>query len=92
MNQEFDWDDAKAALNLAKHGVPFEEAKTVFADTLSITVPDPDHSLGEERWLIIGLSSAGRLLVVCFAERGDVIRLINARQATRVEARGYERG
>ena len=70
MNQEFDWDDAKAALNLAKHDVPFEEAETVFADTLSITIADLGHSFGEERWLIIGLSSTGRLLVVCFTERG----------------------
>jgi hypothetical protein len=84
------WDRDKAAANLRKHGVDFEEAATAFGDPLSITIPDPDHSVGEERWLLIGQSGAGRLLVVAHTERGDEIRLINARLATRRERDTYE--
>jgi hypothetical protein len=86
----FVWDRDKAAANLRKHGVDFEEAATAFGDPLSITIPDPDHSVGEERWLLIGQSGAGRLLVVAHTERGDEIRLINARLATRRERDTYE--
>jgi len=87
---QFIWDRAKAAANLRKHGVDFEEAATAFGDPLSITIPDPDHSAGEERWLLVGQSNAGRLLVVAHTERGDEIRLINARPATRGERDTYE--
>ena len=87
---QFVWDREKAAANLRKHGVDFEEAATAFGDPLSITIPDPDHSAGEERWLLIGEGRAGRLLVVAHTERGDEIRLITARPATRRERQAYE--
>jgi len=86
----FVWDRDKAAANLAKHGVSFNEAATAFGDPLSITIPDPDHSVGEERWLLLGLSTAGRLLVVAHTERGDEIRIITARPATRRERHDHE--
>ena len=87
---QFVWDRAKAEQNLRKHGVDFAEAATAFGDPLSITISDPDHSVGEERWLLVGQSSAGRLLVVAHTERGNEIRLINARLATRRERETYE--
>ena len=87
---QFVWDREKAAANLRKHGVDFEEAATAFGDPLSITIPDPDHSTGEERWLLIGEGRAGRLLVVAHTERRDEIRLITARPATRRERQTYE--
>lgn len=87
----FEWDAAKAAANLRKHGVGFEEAATTFADPLSLTIPDPDHSQpGEHRLVLLGRSLAGRLLVVVHVERGDSIRLISARAATRKERKSYE--
>jgi uncharacterized protein len=86
---KFQWNRTKAALNLSKHGVSFEEASTVFDDPLSQVVSDPDHSFDEDRWLITGTSEPGRLLVVSFTERGDATRLISAREATRSEARDY---
>jgi len=86
----FVWDRDKAAANLAKHGVSFNEAATAFGDPLSITIPDPDHSVGEERWLLLGLSTAGRLLVVAHTERGDEIRIITARPGTRRERHDHE--
>ena len=89
---QFEWDSAKAAENLAKHGVSFEEAATVFRDTLSRTGQDPDHSVGEERFVTFGLSTRGRLLVAGHAERGDTIRIISARLATRGERKIYEEG
>ncbi len=88
---QFVWDRQKAAANLRKHGVEFEEAATAFGDALSITIPDPDHSAGEERWLLVGEGRAGRLLVVAYTERGDEIRLITARSATRRERQTYEK-
>ena len=88
----FEWDDAKAAANLRKHGVSFEEASSVFFDPLAVAGGDPDHSDGEERWIIFGLSSAGRLLVVSHTELGDAIRIISARTATQAERRIYEEG
>jgi uncharacterized protein len=88
----FAWDPAKAAENLAKHGVSFEEAATVFRDTLSQTGADPDHSVGEERFVTFGLSTGGRLLVVAHTERGDTIRIISAREATPGERTIYEEG
>jgi len=87
---QFIWDREKAAANLRKHGVDFEDAATAFGDPLSITIPDPDHSAGEERWLLVGESRAGRVLVVAHTERGDEIRLITARPATRRERQTYE--
>ena len=87
---EFVWDREKATANLAKHGIDFEDATTAFDDPLSITVPDPDHSHGEERFLLVGQSKAGRLLVIAHTEHGHEIRLINARAATRRERQKYE--
>lgn len=86
----FEWDDAKAAANLRKHSVSFAEASTAFADELSLTGDDPDHSHGERRLITFGVSSAGRLLVVSHTERGGHIRIISARPATRSERRFYE--
>jgi len=88
----FVWDAAKAAGNLAKHGVSFEEASTVFRDPLSQTGRDPDHSLDEERFIVFGLSTSGRLLVVAHVERNDTIRIISARAATASERTIYEEG
>jgi uncharacterized DUF497 family protein len=89
---KFEWDPSKAAENLAKHGVSFEEAATVFRDVLSQTGQDPDHSVGEERFITFGLSTSGRLLVVAHTEHGDTIRIINARPATPSERIIYEEG
>ncbi|MGH7961844.1 MAG: BrnT family toxin [Candidatus Binatia bacterium] len=89
---EFEWDDEKAAANLADHQVSFAEAKTVFADPLYVDFYDPDHSYDEHRYLIIGESQPGRLLLVSYTERGDVTRLISARAVTPAERRDYERG
>ena len=86
---KFQWNKTKAALNLDKHGVSFEEASTVFDDPLSSAVSDPDHSIDEYRWVMTGTSDQGRLLVVAFTERGDVTRIISARIATRREARDH---
>ena len=89
---EFDWDPRKAASNLRRHNVSFGEAATVFSDPLSTTVPDPDHSLNEDRSITVGLSHRGRLLMVAHAERGDRIRIISARELTRAERAQYEEG
>jgi uncharacterized protein len=88
----FEWDSRKAADNRRKQGVSFEEAMTVFLDDHSLTGADPDHSIGESRWLIIGLSTRGRLLVVAHADDGGIIRLISGRLATRREKYLYEEG
>ncbi len=90
MGLAFEWDDAKAEQNIARHGVPFEEAATVFGDPLSLTIADPLHSHGEERFVTVGLSAGNRLLVVIHPERGASIRIISARAATRRESRDYE--
>jgi uncharacterized DUF497 family protein len=87
---EFGWDPRKAAKNLRKHKVSFTEAATVFSDSLSATVPDPDHSGEEDRYIIVGMSNRSRLLMVAFAERGDRIRIISARELTRAERKAYE--
>ena len=89
---QFEWDPHKDAANQRKHGVAFREAATVFADPLSTTFPDPDHSLSEQRFLIVGTSITGHLLVVAYAERNDRIRIISARTATRRERDFYEEG
>ncbi len=86
----FEWDPAKAAANLEKHGLTFEEAATCFGDPLSFTFADPDHSAAEQRYLLLGRSHAGRLLVIAHTERGDAVRIISARLATRKERRFYE--
>jgi len=86
----FEWDRNKAKTNVQKHGVTFEEATTVFYDDHARIDDDPDHSIGEHRELISGLSIEGRLLLVSFTERGDSIRIIHARQAARKERRRYE--
>ena len=92
MSIKFEWDPSKARRNLRKHGIDFNEASTVFADTLSITIPDPDHSEDEERWVTMGLSNRQRLLVVVHTEEEETIRLISARTADRLERRKYEEG
>jgi hypothetical protein len=90
MALEFEWDPAKAARNLKHHGVSFDEATTVLRDTLSITMADPDHADAEERFVDIGVSHRGRLLVVSYTEREDRIRIISARPANRPERKSYE--
>ena len=90
MALRFEWDQRKAELNLRAHGVSFREATTVFSDPLSLTISDPDHSTAEMRFVDIGLSHLGRLLVVSYTQRGDRIRIITARNATRNERRQYE--
>ncbi len=89
---DFEWDESKAAVNLRKHGVSFGEAMTVFDDPLYIDFYDPDHSDGEYRYIVLGTSIQNRLLLVAYTERGDIIRLISARQATRAEQKAYEQG
>ncbi len=88
---KFVWDAAKAASNLRKHGVGFEEASSVFLDPLSATGADPDHSIGEERWLTFGASAVGRVLVVSYTDRRDTIRIISARPCTAIERKLYEK-
>ena len=90
MPLNFEWDDNKARTNHAKHGISFDEASTVFADPLSLTIADPAHSEIEERFIILGHSSQGKLLVVVHTERGDNIRIISARPASRRERKQYE--
>ncbi len=87
---EFEWNLDKAKINLDKHRVSFQEAATVFSDPLSVTFPDPDHSIRENRYVIIGLSKLGQILVVSHTDRGQNIRIISARKATRHERRFYE--
>jgi uncharacterized protein len=87
---EFEWDESKARINLKKHRISFEEAKTVFNDPFLITFPDPEHSEDEERYLSIGLSVRERVLVVVHLERHENIRLISGRKATPRERRFYE--
>jgi hypothetical protein len=86
----FSWSREKAVANIRKHGIGFLEARTVFGDPLSLAIPDSAHSIEEQRWLLLGCSSKGRLLVVAHSEDGDDIRIINARRATRQERRMYE--
>jgi uncharacterized DUF497 family protein len=90
MALSFEWDPGKAEDNIRKHGVPFDEAMTVFADPLATTIFDPDHSDDEDRYLSLGMSSANRLLVVSFTDRDDRIRIISARVASRRERKQYE--
>ena len=87
---QFQWDPAKASANRTKHGIDFSEAATAFGDPLSLTIPDPEHSVGEERFVLIGVSHRDRLVVVAHSEDGDVVRIISARSATPAERKFYE--
>jgi len=91
MGLRFEWDDSKAHLNLRNHGVGFDEAQTVFVGPLARIFDDEAHSVEEEREIVIGYSSRDRLLLVCFTEREDVIRVISARKATKKERDDYEK-
>lgn len=86
----FEWDPAKAATNARKHRVSFEEACTAFSDPRAITIPDPKHSATEERFVLLGASERDRLVVVVHVERGENVRIISARRATRSENETYE--
>ena len=86
----FSWDPGKAAANLTKHHIDFREAATVFDDLLSTAFPDADHSISERRFLIVGASVRGRVLVVAYTEQAEIVRIISARPATRRERRFYE--
>jgi uncharacterized DUF497 family protein len=88
----FEWNSEKAQSNLAKHEVSFQEASTVFADPLSETFNDPDHSDREQRFIIIGHSENNRLLFVSHTDNGEIVRIISAREATRTERKQYEQG
>ncbi len=90
MSLKFEWDRRKAGSNRSKHGVPFEEALTVFADGLARIFDDEDHSIEEQREIIIGHSAKGRLLVVCFMSQGESVRIFSARKVTRRERKDYE--
>jgi len=87
---KFEWDDKKAADNVAKHGVSFAEAATAFGDPLSITIDDPGHWVEERRFVLLGQTYSGRLVTVVHAERGQTIRMISARLATKRERKTYE--
>ncbi len=89
---KFEWDEHKNQINLAKHKISFEEAKTVFYDSEALVIDDPEHSEEEDRFIILGLSNQTNLLVVCHCYRASetVIRLISARKATKTEAKQYE--
>ena len=86
----FEWDPTKAKRNIQIHGITFDEASTVFKDTMSLTIFDPLHSADEDRLILIGNSHQNRLLVVVHTERGDKVRLISARKATKHERETYE--
>ncbi|MEP7344512.1 MAG: BrnT family toxin [Gemmatimonadaceae bacterium] len=89
---EFEWDPPKGAVNLHKHGVSFDEAATVFLDQLAVSGADPDHSVGESRYITFGVSSLGKLLAVSHTYRPGGIRIVSARPVTRVERNIYEEG
>lgn len=92
MKLRFEWDEEKAKTNLKKHRVSFDEAITVFLDPFSITIPDPDHSVDEQRYIDIGSSDKGRVLVVVYTERRSNIRIISRRKATLSERKLHEEG
>ena len=87
---QFEWDSAKETANLSKHGVSFDEARTVFDDALYVDFYDPDHSDDEHRYIIIGQSERGRLLMVSYTEGNDTIRIISSREVTPTERKEYE--
>ena len=90
----FDWDENKNRINLEKHGITFEEASTVFFDDRAILFDDPEHSIDEDRFLLLGMSETAKVCIVChcYRESDTVIRIISARQATRKEEERYVRG
>jgi len=88
----FEWDPEKARRNLAKHGVSFDEASSAFADPLSLTIDDPDHSQGEHRLLLLGEMYSGKLVVVAHLADDETVRIVSARLAERHERRTYEEG
>lgn len=90
-NLDFEWDEDKAAANYRKHKITFEQAKTVFADPFSITIADPEHSAREERFIDIGAAADGKILVLSYTERGQKVRLISCRKATKAEREIYEK-
>lgn len=92
MKLSFEWDERKAASNLRKHRVSFEEARTIFSDPLLWTFPDEEHSAAEERYVSIGVSAAGKILVAVHTDRAGAVRLISSRRATAAERRFYEKG
>jgi uncharacterized protein len=87
----FAWDSEKAASNLKKHGVSFEDGRTIFADPDEVMLPDPDHSAEEERYISIGRASSGEVMLACYTENDDLIRLITVRKAAPAEIRVYSR-
>ena len=89
---KFEWDNNKATKNFSKHGISFNEAETVFDDPLYVDFYDPHHSDDEDRYLIVGESNRGRLLIVSYTERKDSIRIISTREVTRAEREAYEEG
>lgn len=91
MELKFEWDRKKADSNLKKHGVSFEDAATAFGDPLSITIHDPNHSMDEDRFILVGETEGKKLVVVAHADRNDTIRIISARPATRGERKNYEK-
>lgn len=89
---KFEWDPQKAEKNLKKHAVSFHEAASVLGDALSLTYPDPNHSAREHRFITVGMSRSGGVLMVAHTDRGDNIRIISARKTTRKERKYYEEG
>jgi len=89
---KFEWDPQKADGNLKKHGVSFQDAASALGDALSITYPDPDHSLREHRFITVGMSQSGRVFMVAHTDRRGNIRIISARKTTRKERKHYEEG
>ena len=88
----FEWDQQKAQSNLVKHGIAFKEAQTVFDDPLYVDFYNPDHSQNENRYIIIGASSMGHILLVSYTERGNITRIISARKVTKQEFKAYQEG
>ena len=88
---QFEWDENKNTINKKKHGISFEEAETAFYDDEAVVIPDPEHSQDEERFILLGFSAMALLLMVCHCIRGedDIIRIISARKATRIETEQY---
>jgi uncharacterized DUF497 family protein len=86
----FEWDKRKESANIRKHGVSFHEASTVFLDPLSMTFYDPDHAEDEDRYITLGMTKNGRLLFVSHADREDRVRIVSAREASKLERNGYE--
>ena len=89
---KFEWDGDKAKRNLRKHGIGFDEVASAFGDPLSVTIDDPDHSIGEERLVLLGQTATGKLVVVAHLDDGETVRIISARLAERHERRQYEEG